>query len=835
LWVGGNIAQGGSVDVAPSQLSSLWVHGAAANGTDTLQVEVYDGYQWSAAQNISVVTRGPNQAPVVAAATTSFGVSQTVSASSIFSVTDADGDAMTQYKITDATAGGAHLLLNGAQQTDGTSFTINASALAQWQILTSSVNRTANTFTVQAYDGYDWSAATSISVTSMGPDNLSVVSITGNLLVQPGAWLNVTSLPVTVTDADGDPVVTYRFTDVGSGVNSAYLWFGGNIAQGGTVDVAPSQLSSLWVHGAAANGTDTLQVQVYDGYQWSAAQNISVVTRGPNHAPAVATATTSFGLGQTVSASSIFSVSDADGDFITQYRITDSTNGGAHLMLSGAQQADGTSFTINSSDLAQWQILTSSVNRTVNSFTVQAYDGYDWSAATSISVTSMGPDNLSVVNVTGNMLVQPGAWLNVTSANLPVTVTDADGDPVVTYRFTDAGTDPNGAYLWFNGATIAQGGSVDVAASQLSSLWVHGAAANGTDTLHVQVYDGYAWSAAQDISVATHGPDQLPVISAGTTTLGFSQTVSLSSIFNVTDADGDAITQYKVSDATVGGAHLLLNGVQQAEGTTFTIDAANLSQWQVATSAVSHDVNQFQVAASDGIGWSSPTTISVASGDNASVVTVTNGLQLGANVWLDFNTSNLPVSVADVDGDAIVSYRFTDVGSSSTSPYLWFNGTTLAQGASVDVPAAQLSSFWIRGGSTVGIDTLRVQVNDGFAWSAPQDISVITSASAVNANAGAHIVTGQTTGGNDILTGTAASDTFVFAPNFGNDTVSNYTPGQDVIAIDHTVFATASAAVAAATDVAGNAVIHVDANDSITFTGISVATLNQHQNDFHIV
>ena len=836
LWFNGaTMAQGATVDVAPSLLSTFWVHGAVGNGTDILQVQAYDGYQWSAAQNITVATRGPNHAPAVTAATTSFGVGQTVAASSIFNVSDADSDPITQYKITDATSGGAHLLLNGVQQADGASFTIAASDLAQWQILTSSVNRSVNSFTVQAYDGYDWSAATSVAVTSMGPDDPSVVNVTGSMLVQPGAWLNVTALPVTVTDADGDPVVTYRFTDVGSGANSAYLWVGGTIAQGGTVDVAASQLSSLWVHGAVANGTDTLQVQVYDGYQWSAAQNISVVTRGPNHAPAITAATTSFGVGQTVAASSIFNVSDADSDPITQYKITDATNGGAHLLLNGVQQTDGASFTIAASDLAQWQILTSSVNRSVNSFTVQAYDGYDWSAATSVAVTSMGPDTPSVIAVNGGLAVQPGAWLDVTAAILPITVTDADGDPVVTYRFTDAGVGANSSYLWFNGATIAQGGSVDVAASQLASLWVHGAAANGTDTLHMQVYDGYMWSAVQDVSVVTHGPNHVPTIAAGTTSLGFSDTVALSSIFSATDADGDAITQYKVSDATVGGAHLLLNGVQQAEGTIFTIDAANLSQWQVATSAVSHDVNQFQVAASDGIGWSSAASINVISGDNAPVETVANGLQLAPSQWLDFNTSNLPLSVTDADGDAIVSYRFTDVGNGSSSAYLWFNGTTLAQGASVDVPAAQLSSFWIRGGATAGIDTLRVQVNDGFAWSAPQDISVITSASAVNANAGAHIVTGQTTGGNDALTGTAASDTFVFAPNFGNDTVNNYTPGQDVIAIDHTVFATASAAVAAATGVAGNAVIHVDANDSITFTGISVATLSQHQNDFHIV
>jgi hypothetical protein len=445
---------------------------------------------------------------------------------------------------------------------------------------------------------------------------------------------------------------------------------------------------------------------------------------------------------------------------------------------------------------------------------------------------------LSVVTVTGSLLLTPGNWLDFNTANLPISVTDADGDPIVTYRFTDVGTRSTSAVLWFSGDTggfVTQGGTVDVPANQLSNFWIQGGSAGGIDTLQVQVFDGNAWSTAKNISVVTDTP---PAVSAATTSFGLSQTVAASSIFGVSDADGDSITQYKVTDATVGGAALLLNGVAQTENTPITVSAANLAQLQIATSSVAHDVNQFLVSAYDGFDWSAATSISVVSGNVPSAETVTAALQVTPSQWLEFNTANLPISVTDANNDSVVTYRFTDVGTDAASTHLWFSGLPgsgyVAQGGSVDVPASQLAGLWLQGGTTTGVDTLRVRVFDGFDWSAPQDVSVITSPPTTNMASNA--VTGAVTGASNILTGTAGSDTFVFAPNFGNDTINNFTPGQDVIAIDHSIFATAAAVMLNTTDDGhGNSVIHADANDSITIQSVTPLTLALHLTDFHIV
>jgi hypothetical protein len=81
---------------------------------------------------------------------------------------------------------------------------------------------------------------------------------------------------------------------------------------------------------------------------------------------------------------------------------------------------------------------------------------------------------------------------------------------------------------------------------------------------------------------------------------------------------------------------------------------------------------------------------------------------------------------------------------------------------------------------------------------------------------------------------TSAGDTFVFAANFGHETMTNFHPDTDVIEIDHTVFADVQALLAAAHDDGhGNAVITADPHDTITVKNVTVTQLGQHQGELH--
>ncbi|MBR1190231.1 calcium-binding protein [Bradyrhizobium sp. AUGA SZCCT0160] len=87
--------------------------------------------------------------------------------------------------------------------------------------------------------------------------------------------------------------------------------------------------------------------------------------------------------------------------------------------------------------------------------------------------------------------------------------------------------------------------------------------------------------------------------------------------------------------------------------------------------------------------------------------------------------------------------------------------------------------------------------------------------------------------GNDVLSGGAGSDTFVFRAGLGQDTVTGFTPGQDVLDIGDGIFADATAALAAATASGNNTLITIDANNSILLQNVALASL--HTSDLLIV
>src|SRR5262249_62089695 len=74
----------------------------------------------------------------------------------------------------------------------------------------------------------------------------------------------------------------------------------------------------------AGTVNDDLQIRVFDGHVWSAADtaNWAPFTIGPavNHAPVLTTADTRLAAGQSVTLASRLSISDADGDAMTRYQ-----------------------------------------------------------------------------------------------------------------------------------------------------------------------------------------------------------------------------------------------------------------------------------------------------------------------------------------------------------------------------------------------------------------------------------------------------------------------------------------------------------------------------------
>jgi Ca2+-binding RTX toxin-like protein len=104
----------------------------------------------------------------------------------------------------------------------------------------------------------------------------------------------------------------------------------------------------------------------------------------------------------------------------------------------------------------------------------------------------------------------------------------------------------------------------------------------------------------------------------------------------------------------------------------------------------------------------------------------------------------------------------------------------------------------------------------------------------LSGEAGADVLDGGT--GNDVLIGGAGNDTFVFHTGLGNDTINAFGDvggNNDHIQFSTAVFANFNAVIVASRQVGTDVIIFVDANNSVTLTGVAVSTLGA--NDFSFI
>jgi Ca2+-binding RTX toxin-like protein len=86
-------------------------------------------------------------------------------------------------------------------------------------------------------------------------------------------------------------------------------------------------------------------------------------------------------------------------------------------------------------------------------------------------------------------------------------------------------------------------------------------------------------------------------------------------------------------------------------------------------------------------------------------------------------------------------------------------------------------------------------------------------------------------GAGDTLNGGKSADTFLFPPNFGNETINNFNVKNDVIDLPHSEFADFAAVRADLHAVGNSVVLTLDATDSITLTHLQIQSL--HAQNFH--
>ena len=127
-------------------------------------------------------------------------------------------------------------------------------------------------------------------------------------------------------------------------------------------------------------------------------------------------------------------------------------------------------------------------------------------------------------------------------------------------------------------------------------------------------------------------------------------------------------------------------------------------------------------------------------------------------------------------------------------------------------------------------------VSDGHVSTAVQPLTVtLVGNGAAVVNGTGQSQTFANIGGGVTIFGNGGQDNFVFNKNFGSATIGDFNVKTDTIDIDHSLFANVTALLQGAQTVGHDTIITDAAHDKITLSGVTLAQLQAHQSDFHII
>jgi hypothetical protein len=263
-----------------------------------------------------------------------------------------------------------------------------------------------------------------------------------------------------------------------------------------TRSVAAQLAQTTFVAGSVS---DDLFVLASDGRLLSATEYVHIAV---NRAPVltVPSANVTASLGQVLSLSSLFSVSDADNDELT-YFIYDGTadaNSG-HFVVNGTVMSASVSYTLTAAQFSQATFVTGSV---ADDLFVLASDGRLLSNSGQIHVSPV--NHAPVLTVPSeNVSAAPGQMLSASSL---FSATDADNDQL-TYFVYDGTADANSGHFVVDGTVLSAGVSHTLTAAQFSQTTF--VAGSVSDDIFVLASDGRLLSNSGHFTVHQDG---LPVI-----------------------------------------------------------------------------------------------------------------------------------------------------------------------------------------------------------------------------------------------------------------------------------------------------------------------------------
>lgn len=272
--VAGNVVpQGTPYWVTQAQLAQTSYVPGTVGVTDTLGMVAYDGQVysnggvWSA---VSVLADSPPQITFPNGSSVSVAGGQSLPIASLFSVTDADGDALT-YLINDTNTatGHGHFVVAGTVVPQGAPYFLTQAQLAQTSYVPGTAG-VADTLGMVAYDGKAYSGGGVWSAVRVQTDSLPQMTLPSGSSVSAAAGQSVpiTSL-FSATDPDGDTLKYLINASTTTAGHGHFVVAGTVVPQATPYWVTQAQLAQTSFVVGTAGVVDTVGMIAYDGKAYS--------------------------------------------------------------------------------------------------------------------------------------------------------------------------------------------------------------------------------------------------------------------------------------------------------------------------------------------------------------------------------------------------------------------------------------------------------------------------------------------------------------------------------------------------------------------------------------
>lgn len=572
----------------------MWQFQAGQVGINTqVGLQASDGFSFTSTQVLDF--RAVSSTPVVAGIDRTILPEFTIALSSLFTYSDRENQPMLTVRVRDTNTfvGSGSLYLNGEMQAAGIWHELAGSQLNNWTFRSNEHGR-RDRLQVQAWDGFAWSNTAEAWVT--GFSNRPVVTTDTSLTVRPGRTFQLVDL-FSYSDIDGHAMSRLRVME-GNGEATSGFFARDGVRQDAFSwhELTASELS-LWTFTAhSLIGMDGLRIAAYDGYVWSAAAELDIVTT--TTAPEVTAIDRTVLPITTVTLASLFSYFDADGDEMAQLRVRDENVAGnsGFFLRDGVMQAAGVQYTILAGDLHLWSFVSGDFLGT-DGISIWANDGFVWSELATADVTS----NTRTPTATAfSYTLLPGTSINLVDL---YSYSDPDNLSMRWVRVRDTNASASSGFFVNDGAAQNANTWLQVAVVDLAD-WTFVAGAHSTqDSLQIQVSNGYKWSSTATAVVNSFS--STPTLEVRDRAVNHNDQIRLSHLFNYADVENDPLSRIRIIDRNdnLSTGTLMRNGIVMQARVWHEIEAADLDNWTFRGGEyLTQDAYSIQV--SDSHSWS---------------------------------------------------------------------------------------------------------------------------------------------------------------------------------------------------------------------------------------